>query len=54
MAKKVPLQVRIVRVPSADAVHAQREAAKVLGQHLGELYVNNAMEAAKGQAATGA
>lgn len=45
MAKKQPLVVRIVRVPSADAPHAQREAAKLLGQHLGDLHINDAVQA---------
>ncbi len=50
MAKKQPLAVRIVRVPSADAALAQREAAKVLGQHLGEMYVADRMEETQRQA----
>ena len=47
MPKKPPLQVRIVRVPTADAPHAQREAARLLGEHLGDLYLNDAMTQAR-------
>lgn len=53
MAKKQPLKVRIVRVPSADAPHAQREAAKLLGQQFGELFVGDVVAEAQVQAEQG-